>query len=398
MKILSCVKNVSLILQKKVGVTKVKIVKIEIKKLTVPLINPYVLSKEYGIEVDSTILVVSVYTDNGIVGYGECDPWPLFTGDTADICAIVLRDMIGPKLIGKDPRNIQEIHYIMDRTIRNNHLAKSAIDMAAYDILGKSTKLPVHTLLGGKMRSEIDVMWSVGGSTPEECAEEVLKSKERGYKGCMIKIGGEDFKLDALRTIAVREAVGPNFPLNVDANQGWNVDTAIRYGKMVEYCNLMFFEQPVQSWDVEGMARIRKALTIPISADEGVTTIHDAKRLVAADAVDIFSIKVTKHGGIFPAKEICSFAKAHGIGIFFNSMLEEGITQAASLALGAVTSEIVPMGHAYFSVQRFGKDITSLHTQIRKDGVIEVSDLPGLGITLKEDIVREFLQESFVVQ
>lgn len=367
-----------------------KISKIKINQLRVPLKKSYTLSKEYGTLVDSSIVVLEVYTNEGIVGYGECDPMPLFTGNTSDMCAIILKDVICPELIGKDPTNIREIHRIMDSLISNNHLAKSAIDMAMYDITGKTANMPVHKLLGGKLRSEIDVMWSIGGSTPEESAQEVLKVKEMGYRGCMIKIGGTDYKLDAARTIAAREAVGSDFMLNADANQGWDVDTAIRYGKLVKNCNLLFFEQPVKSWNIDGMARVRRAVSMPVSADESVVTIHDAVRLIEADAVDIFSVKITKNGGILPAFELCEYAKAKGIGLFFNSMIEEGITQAASLSLGATASGLVPMGHAYFSVQRMAEDITNFNRLIRSNGTVEVSDLPGLGIELNNEIFQQF--------
>lgn len=374
-----------------------KLTGFHIYELNIPLKKAYVLSKEYGVFSKSGIIVVEAITDEGIVGYGECDPWELFTGDNAEMCALVLRTMICPKLIGKDPRNIHEIHQTMDSCIRNNHLAKSAIDMAMYDILGKSSNLPVHTLLGGKRRKTIDVMWSIGGSTPEESAAEVLKVKELGYRGCMIKVGGENMKLDAERTIAVREAVGPDFALNADANQGWDVDTAIRYAKMVEHCDLMFFEQPVQSWDVEGMARIRRSVNIPISADEGVMTIQDALRLIKQDAVDIFSIKVTKNGGILPATEICHLAQTHGIKLFFNSMIEEGITQAASLAIGATVSDLVPMGHAYFSVQRMKSDITDYSRLLNPDGTVTIPDEPGLGVTLNYEEMKKYLIRRYDV-
>lgn len=374
-----------------------KLIKFQVDQLRVPLVKPYVLSKEYGTMPDTGVIVLRAYTDEGIVGYGECDPWPLFTGDSSEICTMILRDYICPRLIGCDPTNIQEIHRIMDGVIRNQTLTKSAVDMAMYDILGKSVGLPVHKLLGGKVRDKMDVMWAIGGSTPEESAAEILKVKEQGYKGCMIKIGGEDWRLDAARTIAAREAVGPDFQLNADANQGWDADTAIRYGKAVKDCDLMFFEQPVQSWDIDGLAKIRRNVSMPVSADESLVSVHDALRMIQAEAVDYFSIKITKHGGIYPAQEICKLAKAHGVGLFFNSMLEEGITQAASLAVGATMTNIVPMGHAYFSVQRLKKDITDFHTRLGTNGLVDILDRPGLGVSLNEEVMAEFTETSCTI-
>lgn len=370
-----------------------KITKIEIQRLAVPLKHPYHLSKEYGIFATATPILVIMHTDAGITGYGECDPWPLFTGDSAEVSSLILEKHLAPMLLGADPTNINELHRRMDSIIRGQHLTKSAIDMAAYDIWGKSTNMPVHQLLGGKRRDTMRCMWSIGGSTPEESAADVLEAKALGYDGCMIKIGGPDYKLDADRTVAVREAVGPDFPLIVDANQGWDVDTAIRYWKRIRNCDILFFEQPVQSWDVDGMAKVRRAIDIPLSADEGVMTLQDAKNLVKADAVDVFSIKVTKNGGIQPAKAICEYAAVNGIQVFFNSMIEEGITQAASLQIGATCANIVTtIGHAYFSPNRLDGDICNYHRFIHPEqGLVEIPNGPGLGIEPDPEAIAKYL-------
>ena len=377
-----------------------KITKIAIDSLAVPLLHPYRLSKEYGVFSTATPIVVTMETDEGIVGYGECDPWPLFTGDSVESAGLVIEKHLAPMLIGKDPTNINELHRIMDATIRNQHLAKSAIDMAAHDIFGKSLGVPVHKLLGGCRREKMRCMWSIGGSTPEESAAEVLEAKRLGYHGCMIKIGGPDYKLDAARTIAVREAVGGDYPLIVDANQGWDVDTAIRYWKLIRNCDILFFEQPLQSWDVQGMAKVRRAIDIPLSADEGVMTMQDARNLIQAEAVDVFSIKVTKNGGIAPAKAICELAAANGIQVFFNSMIEEGITQAASLQIGATCANIVTtIGHAYFSPNRLKSDISTYHTFIHpEEGSVYVPQGPGLGIELYEDKLKDYRTKRVVIK
>lgn len=376
-----------------------KITKITIDSLAVPLLHPYHLSKEYGIFSTATPIIVTIDTDEGIVGYGECDPWPLFTGDSVESAGLVLEKHLAPMLIGKDPTNINEVHRIMDATIRNQHLAKSAIDMAAYDILGKSLGVPVHKLLGGSRRQTMKCMWSIGGSTPEESAAEVLEAKRLGYYGCMIKIGGPDYQLDAARTRTVRDAVGPDYPLIVDANQGWDADTAIRYWKLIRDCNILFFEQPLQSWDVQGMARVRRAIDIPLSADEGVATLQDARNLIQAEAVDVFSIKVTKHGGIAPAKAICELAAANGIQVFFNSMIEEGITEAASLQVGATCANIFNgIGHAYFSPNRLKSDISNYHTFIHpEEGCVYVPQGPGLGVELEEDKLNSYRTRQIVI-
>lgn len=377
-----------------------KITAIRLTRLAVPLKHPYHLSQEYGIFSTATPVLAEIETDAGVTGVGECDPWPLFTGDSAESAMVVLGRHLAPALLGTDPTNLNELHRRMDGAIRNQHIAKSALDMAAWDAWGKAAGMPVHQLLGGKRRSSIRCMWSIGGSTPEESAAEVLEAKRLGYDGCMIKIGGPDWRLDAARTEAVRAAVGPDYPLIVDANQGWDLDTARRYGRAIRDLGILFFEQPLQSWDVEGMAALRRSLDVPISADEGVATLQDALRLIRAEAVDVFSIKVTKNGGIRPAKAICDLAEAHGVQVFFNSMIEEGVTQAASLQLGASCGNLVStIGHAYFSPNRLERDISDFSRLIHvSEGRVEVSDAPGLGVTLDRDVVRDYTVETITIR
>lgn len=377
-----------------------KITAIRLTRLAVPLKHPYHLSQEYGVFSTATPVLAEIETDAGVTGVGECDPWPLFTGDSAESAMVVLGRHLAPALLGTDPTNLNELHRRMDGAIRNQHIAKSALDMAAWDAWGKAAGMPVHQLLGGKRRSSLRCMWSIGGSTPEESAAEVLEAKNLGYDGCMIKIGGPDWRLDAARTEAVRAAVGPDYPLIVDANQGWDLDTARRYGRAIRDLGILFFEQPLQSWDVEGMAALRRSLNVPISADEGVATLQDALRLIRAEAVDVFSIKVTKNGGIRLAKAICDLAEAHGVQVFFNSMIEEGVTQAASLQLGASCGNLVStIGHAYFSPNRLERDISDFSRLIHvSEGRVEVSDAPGLGVTLDWDAVRDYTVETMTIR
>ena len=369
---------------------------IVIRELKVPLVHSYALSQAYGVQIDTSNIIVEVHTDEGLTGWGESDPWPAFTGDTADSVVVILEKCLAPVLIGQDPTKINDINELMDKTLRANATTKASIDMACHDILGKSLGVPVHQLIGGKQRDNIRCFWAVGGSTPEETAQEVLEIKKQGFWGCMIKIG-TDWKLDAARTNAVREAVGDEFPLIVDANQGWDTDTAIAYGNAVASANLLFFEQPVKYWDVEGMATIRKKVPMPISADEGISSIQEAKALIKAEACDFFSIKISKMGGIMKAKQICDYADQHGIKLFFNSMLEEGITQASSLHVASTVPNILQStGHSFFSTLRLKGDITDFCRWTKK-GITYVPDKSGLGFDLNYENLNRFTVRTVVV-
>ena len=365
-----------------------KIIEIVIHPLHMPLAHPYVLSDAYGVLTHSSQIYLEVRTDEGITGWGEGNPWAAFSGDTADSVICILQKLICPALIGKDPTNINAIHRDMDKLIAGNHMAKAAVDMACWDIAGKSMNVPVHKILGGRKYDSIKCFWSIGGSTPAESASEVIAAKEQGYWGCMIKIG-TDYKNDIARTLAVRAAVGSEFPLIADANQGWDYDTALRYGKGVESAGLLFYEQPVKGWDIASLAKLRRKLNIMISADEGISTIQDAKALIQSDACDVFSIKSSKHGGIMPAKQICEYASVNGIQLFFNSMIEGGVTQAATLNVAAVSDIMMTTGHSFFSTLRHKDDVTDFSDLIA-DGVTAIPEQPGLGIAVNESKVKKY--------
>lgn len=373
-----------------------KITEIIVHPLRMPLVHPYVLSKAYGVLTDSDQIYVEIKTDKGITGWGEANPWAGFSGDISESVVCVLRKLVGPELIGKDPTNINAIHKEMDGMIAGNNMVKAAIDMACYDILGKSLGAPIHKILGGKKYDTIKCFWSIGGSTPAESVTEVLSIKEQGYWGCMIKIG-TDYKNDIARTLAVREAVGYEFPLIADANQGWDFDTALRYGRGIENADLLFYEQPVKAWDVESLAKLRRKLRTPISADEGVSTIQEAIRLVKAEACDVFSIKASKQGGIMPAKQICEYASENGIQLFFNSMIEGGITQAASLNIAATSDIMMTTGHSFFSTLRHKDDVTNFGNLV-VNGITTVPDKPGLGVEVYEDKVKRYESDTIIIR
>ena len=370
-----------------------KICKLEIYHTKVPLKKTYTMSHAVGsIDVTEPI-VVKIQTDDGIFGYGETDVIPGFSDETPETIMQVLIKNLGPKVLGADPLNLSKLHRDMDQAVRGNYAAKAAIDMACYDIFGKSCGMPIYKLLGGALREKIPMMRAVGDDSPQNNANEILAYRQQGYNTVMIKVGSSNVEYDAERVRTVREALGKDYRIIVDVNQGWDAETAIKFCKLIRQCEIDLFEQPVPGWDVDSLARIRRKVDIPVSADEGVQTIHDAKHLIQKDAVDVFSIKVAKHGGIHRTKQIMELADVFGIRCLMNSMLEEGITEAASLQLGAVATNLMDVGHAYFSPLRLDDDITTYSAQL-KDGFVSISEKPGLGVEIRQDILKKYVFQS----
>lgn len=366
-----------------------KITGVHIYRTKIPLKKSYEMSTVVGAVNNTEPIIVKLDTDDGFFGYGETDLIHGFQEDTLNTVVRDIEDKIGPAIIGVDPTNIAKVHEIMDSVVKGHSFSKSAIDIACYDILGKSLGVPVYKLLGGNVRDSIQVMWALGTDSPEANAREAAELKEFGYSTIMIKVGALDIAKDAERVQAVRSAVGGRYPLIVDANQGWDADTAIEFWKLVKNQNIALLEQPVHAKDIDGLARVRKHIDIPVSADESILSVEDAVKLAKSEAVDVFSIKVAKHGGIYRTKEIVTVAASFGIDCLMNSMLEEGITQAASLQVGVTSANLASLGHAYFSPLRLDDDVTTYSQQL-KDGVVSVTDKPGLGIDIREDVLSGY--------
>lgn len=375
----------------------IKIESIELVHIRVPLKIPYQLTKVLGLLKFADVLVVKVLTDEGIMGLGETNPLVPFTSETPGTIREVILNDLGPSLLGQNPLNIALIHEMLDRKIKGHLLAKAPLDMACYDIMGKYYKTPVHTFLGGFFREEIPLMLGVGIGKPEENAKRCRELVHEGALTIMLKVGGDDFYSEVRGVHLVRESVGPEATIIVDANQGWDPETAIKFASLTEEASIALMEQPVPYWDLDGMAKVKKKSNIPVSADESLSTIHDAKNILQKEAADVFSIKVVKHGGIYKSKKIMDFAFHHGIHCLMNSMIEEGITQAASLHLGVSSKNICSYGHSYSSPSRLEVDITDYSDQLTR-GSIRINHKFGLGIQLKESIVERYLIEKFVIQ
>ncbi len=371
-----------------------RITSIEIIETQIPLKHPYRLSRRYGDMVHTHPTVVKVHTDEGLTGYGETDAWVGFTTETPETVAITLRKNIAPRLIGMDPTNVMKILETMDYFMRGNEMAKATVDMACFDLLGKKAGMPTCRALGGNLHESLPIMGAIGGDI-KDAARSSLAVKAQGYHSMMVKVGRDPVK-DAEYVLAAREAVGPDFPLILDANQGWDLPSAKKFISLAREANPVLFEQPLVAEDIEGMAALRRFTDIPVSVDESLTSFAMAREVVRLGAADVFSVKVCKNGGIRESLRIIELAGNNGIDILFNSMLEEGITQAASLCVGLMTANLFAYGHAYFSPLRLEADITT-YSRLIRDGRVYAPDTPGLGIEVLDDVLDRYVTNRSVV-
>jgi muconate cycloisomerase len=374
-----------------------KIDRIELFHISIPFAKPYALSKAYGTLRDAHAVIFKVHTDEGAVGLGEADPMNPFTDETPSSVMVVTKDVIAPRLLGQDPLQVATLERMLDQSVHGNLTARGAVNMALHDIAGKAMGIPVHAMLGGRLHSEIPILWGTSSATP---AEDIASIEELMHLGCrtvMLKMGALPVSQEIKRLISVRKYFEDDLSLVVDANQGWEVVEAFTFIEGVRGCPLQMIEQPVKHWDLEGLKRIRQRSPCPLSADESLVTIHDAANLVREKAVDVFSIKVSKNGGLTKGKAIAQVAQAFDLKILMNSMLEFGITQAASLHLGCTLSNLLDMGHAYGSVVRMSDDVTDFGQNI-SGATVKVPDTAGLGVRLDEKKLKQYTKEHLEIK
>ena len=366
-----------------------KITMLELFHVSIPLMKPYKLSKVYGTISDAQTVIVKVHTDEGIIGYGEADPMPPFTEESPAGVMVAIRDHLGPCLLNEDPRSISLLGAKMDQIAYGNPTAKGAIDTALYDIVGKERNAPLHTLLGGVYRSEIPLLWPLGSGSPEEDIQQIDEKLRGGYRTFMLKMGSLPIADEVKRIKAIRNHFGSDIHVIVDANQGWEVAEALEFIAALKDYRLDFIEQPIARWNVKGLKRIRERSGFPLSADESLVSIHDAVTLIQEQAVDIFSIKVSKNGGLSGAKKIAVLAEASGIKCLVNSMLEFGISQAAALHFGCTTPNLLDCGHCYMSTLRMSDDVTDFSSQ-GKDATARPPEGGGLGISVDSEKIERY--------
>ena len=353
-----------------------KIVDIQTDEIFIPLATPFKTALRTVSSVED--VVVKITADDGRVGYGEAPPTGVITGDTKGSILSAVNEFIRPALLGMDIAELDAVMARLDSCILKNTSAKAAVDMALYDLWGKLYGAPLYRLLGGARRElETDITISV--NPVEEMVRDSLAAVERGYRILKVKVGKEGLK-DIERIQAIRQAVGPQVAIRVDANQGWTAKQAVRIITAMEDRGLAIdlVEQPVKAHDLEGMRQVTRAVYTPILADESVFSPEDAVTIIQTGAADLLNIKLMKTGGIHNALRICAVAETYGVECMIGCMLESKLAVSAAAHLAAARCVITRAdldGPSLCRTDPFEGGPDFLENRI------VMNDAPGLGIT-----------------
>jgi L-alanine-DL-glutamate epimerase-like enolase superfamily enzyme len=323
------------------------------------------------------LIFVRIDADDGSCGVGLSSPGAVYiTGDTAANHLHLINDRFAPAILGADPFDIEAIMRKLDSVAMSAEAAKSGIDLALYDLMGKATGLPVCKLLGGIVTPRIRVTRLMGMYPPHQMAENVRPFIVKGCRALKLKVG-TTLQEDVERVQRVREAVGPEVTLTVDFNQACSAKEAIQRIQKMEPYDVSLVEQPVKAGNISGMATVKKSVRARIMADESVNTIADAMRVIEAEAADVISLKIPKMGGLLKAKKVASLCEAAGMEYLVGTTPGSRLVDAANLHLAVSLRDLtLPCEIAEF--ERMADDpCTGLDTA---DGFLSPPDRPGFGI------------------
>ncbi|MGD0915854.1 MAG: enolase C-terminal domain-like protein [Thermodesulfobacteriota bacterium] len=374
-----------------------RIVKIECIPVTSNFKKPFPMGG--GVEKGSASVVIKVHTDEGIVGIadtGGTSTW--YRGETQDSIMSLINNVLGPSiLLGEDPFNIEKIVARMDQAARDNNQAKAVVDYALHDIVGKALGVPVYKLLGGLTTEKVPLGFVLPAGPPDEVVSIGMQAVRAGFGVLKLKVAYGQEEDDIENVKKLREAVGDKIQLFIDANGSWNYYQALMILKKLDKYDLAMVEQPVPWWDVDGMARLRQKIGIPVFADESAIELKHLLEIVQKNAADGFFIKIPKAGGLLKSQKWVSVAKAAGLPVVCGCMMGSGLEAAAYTHLlvsdewmsKLVHENIGPLHiHDVFdTVSKPIHDDIALNVPRYENGYLYPPEGPGLGITLNDAII-----------
>lgn len=332
---------------------------------------------------------VRVETRGGLVGWGEaaCLGGPTWSEESAESVQAVVSRYIAPWLTGRDAAGIEALRQEMARRVQGNPFARAAVEMALWDLNGRALGVPVHRLLGGRVRDRVPLSWSLAVASGEAELAEARDKVALGHRIFKIKTAAHPLAHDVERVCRIREAVGADVALRVDANQGWDRATALAAVRALEPYGLDFVEQPVPRWDLDGMAEIARRAPMPIMADESCASPQDALAIARLGGVSILALKLTKSAGLLGSMAVARIAEAAGLSCYVGCMIETSLGTAAYLQVALAAAPVI-WGCELFGPLLLKGDVVREPVRYA-DGAILALDGPGLGVEVDEDALRE---------
>ncbi len=357
-----------------------KITHTDIYRFSIPM-EPFVIAT--GVMDYAQNVFIRVHTEEGIYGVGECSAFPMIVGETQETCLAMAKDF-ARVWKGKDPLDIEARLTDLHHAAAHNPTIKSAFDMALYDLAAKKSGEPLYKFLNGKKRT-IETDMTIGIGSPEEMSELASGYQRNGATVLKIKLGKKP-EDDLERIRQIRKTVGNGITLRIDANQGWDFDSAVYCLNGMKDLDIEFCEQPMRTWYDDRLPELREKTPVKIMADESCYTHHDAHRLIRSNACDYINIKFAKSGGINEGLKIHKVAADAGMSCMIGSMLESRIALSANLHFAYACP-----GIHYFDLDTclLGHLVDPVQGGLTYEGYfLDLPESPGIGADAKEDFLE----------
>ncbi len=361
----------------------VHITAIEPMLVEVPLRAP--VHGVHGIAAVQRSVLVRVVTDAGVEGWGNVDPTPGYSPVSADEIYVTVGRLAGV-LAGTDAFNVHTALARMEQAAAMSE-ARAAVEMALVDLKARALGIPVHSLLGGRVKDVVTLNAWIGTVPADQAAREAVAWHARGFRTAKIKISGAS-EAGIERVAAVRAAVGDRMALRVDFNESLTLDEAAASIRRLEPYALTLVEQPIARADIAGLARIRAAIGIPLMADESVTDPGALVEIIRREAADLVKLKVMKQGGLLRTLAMVACAAAAGLRVVLGHGFGLTLSTLAEATVAAVSDAVIDGCEAVGPLKMAGDVVVD---PVRLEaGVIALSDAPGLGATIDPDALKRY--------
>jgi L-alanine-DL-glutamate epimerase-like enolase superfamily enzyme len=353
----------------------VKITEIRTTKLEMPYTKPLITATNHFTVARG--LLVKAVTDQGVEGYGYSDLFPR-TGETPESAAHFIDVVLKPKVVDRELDDLGRMRADMDHALTGNPRAKSALEGALYDALARSVHIPLYLLLGGRCRSEVQVIKMVSAGAPDAMVEEATGLARSGM-ALKLKMSGK-IAADLASVAAVRKAVGDDVFIKVDANEAYDAKTAIRLANGLADHGVEIFEQPVPRDHFGALGEVKKHSPVKIEADQSVRSAADAQMLINNRMIDAINTGIPKAGSIGEVRRIAELCALNGIRCALSNTAGSMVGDAAALHLAASTPGIAPLCELGEFEVISGDPFFGLSVE---NGVIRVPEGEGLGVSLR---------------
>ncbi len=362
-----------------------KITGIEAIPYAIPYTHP--LKFASGAVETADHVLVRIHTDEGVTGVADAPPRPYTYGETQVSIKNVVEEIFAPQVIGLDPFDREKVHAVMRRTI-NNQVAKGTVDIALWDLAGKALGMPVHKMLGGWADS-MRVSHMLGFRPAQELLEEAQRfGEEYGITTFKLKVGRRPLGLDIEACHVLREGLGEDVEIYLDANRGWTANEAMQVLERTAGLGLTLLEEPCDAKEAMSRRRLVEKSPIPVVGDESVPTAGDASRELLSGGCNAICIK-TARSGFTEATEILGLCTGLGVDVTMGNQIDTQVGSLATVTFGAAHEATSRRAGELSNFLDMSDDLLADPITI-SDGRISVRDVPGVGAKIDDEKLSRY--------